>query len=76
MNPLVPYKRKVFIKKLINLGFEGPYSGSKHQFMIYENHRIAIPSNKEFSIVSNSLKIENLSLEYRTRFKNCKLEII
>lgn len=45
-----PCKRKIFIKKLKALGFDGPYSGARHQFMNYKNHRLAIPSNNEFSI--------------------------
>jgi len=45
-----PCKRRIFIKKLRALGFEGPYSGAKHEFMIYSNHRLAIPSNNEYSI--------------------------
>lgn len=27
----------------------GLYSGAKHQFMVYENHRLTIPSNREYS---------------------------
>ncbi len=45
-----PCKRKDFIKRLRALGFEGVYSGAKHQFMIYENNRLAIPSNNEYSV--------------------------
>ena len=45
-----PCKRRDFIKRLRGLGFEGPYSGSHHQFMIFEHHRLAIPSNKEYSV--------------------------
>ena len=45
-----PCKRKDFIKKLRVIGFEGPYSGAKHQFMINNNHRLAIPSNNEYSV--------------------------
>ena len=45
-----PCKSRVFIKRLKNLGFDGPYSGTRHRFMIYKNHRMAIPSNKEYSI--------------------------
>lgn len=45
-----PCKRRDFIKRLRKLGFDGPYSGTRHQFMIYTNHRMAIPSNKEYSI--------------------------
>lgn len=45
-----PCKRRDFIKRLRKLGFEGPYSGTRHQFLIYEQHRIAIPSNAEYSV--------------------------
>ena len=45
-----PCKRSDFIRRLRELGFAGLYSGSKHQFMIYENHRLTIPSNKEYSV--------------------------
>jgi len=44
-----PCKRHDFLKRLRNIGFEGPYSGTRHQFMIFKNHRLAIPSNKEYS---------------------------
>lgn len=46
----MPCKRRDFIRKLRNLGFDGPFSGSRHQFMIYEQHRLAIPSNSEYSV--------------------------
>ena len=45
-----PCKRRDFIKRLRQLGFVGPYPGTRHQFMIYENHRLAIPLNSEYSI--------------------------
>jgi hypothetical protein len=32
------------------LGFDGPFSGTKHQFMTYANHRQTIPSNDEYSV--------------------------
>ncbi|NAS88695.1 hypothetical protein C4E24_02995 [ANME-1 cluster archaeon AG-394-G21] len=32
------------------LGFNGPFSGTRHQFMVYEKHRLAIPSNAEYSV--------------------------
>jgi hypothetical protein len=35
---------------LRRLGFDGTYSGSKHQFLVYENHRLTVPSNSEYSI--------------------------
>ncbi len=46
----VPCKRRDFIKRLRSLGFNGPYSGTRHQFMIYKTYRLAIPSNREYSV--------------------------
>jgi len=43
-------KRRDFIRRLRQLGFEGPFSGTRHQFMLYEQHRLAIPSNAEYSV--------------------------
>ena len=45
-----PCKRRLFIKRLWNLGFDGPYAGTRHQFMVYKNHRLSIPSNPEYSV--------------------------
>lgn len=47
---MAPCKRREFIKRLRILGFDGPYSGTRHQFMTYKNHRLAIPSNREYSV--------------------------
>ncbi len=44
-----PCKRRDFIRRLSKLGFDGPFSGARHQFMLYEQHRLAIPSNEEYS---------------------------
>jgi hypothetical protein len=45
-----PLKRRDFIRKLRALGFDGPFSGTRHQFMIFGQHRQTIPSNSEFSV--------------------------
>jgi hypothetical protein len=45
-----PCKRRDFLRKLRALGFDGPFSGSRHQFLVSEQHRLAIPSNEEYSI--------------------------
>ncbi|MGB3459875.1 MAG: type II toxin-antitoxin system HicA family toxin [Halobacteriota archaeon] len=50
MSRWVPCKRRDFIQRLRKLGFEGPFSGTRHQFMVYEKHRLAIPSNAEYSV--------------------------
>lgn len=50
MNRWKPCRRSVFIRRLREVGFDGPYSGAKHQFMTFENHRLSIPSSAEYSI--------------------------
>ena len=50
MSRWAPCKRRDFINKIRKLGFDGPYSGARHQFMVYKNHRLAIPSNLEYSV--------------------------
>ena len=39
-----PISRLALIRKLKNLGFVGPYSGGKHEFMEKGNLRLAIPN--------------------------------
>ena len=55
-----PCKRRDFIRKLRILGFIGPYSGGKHQFMIFGNHRLAIPSNDEYSVPQQKMMIKEI----------------
>ncbi len=43
-------KRRDFIRRLKALGFDGPYVGTRHQFMVYKQYRLAIPSNAEYSV--------------------------
>ncbi len=52
-----PCKRNDFIHKLRKLGFAGLFSGTRHQFMNYQEHRLAIPSNKEFLIADFEFRI-------------------
>jgi predicted RNA binding protein YcfA (HicA-like mRNA interferase family) len=44
MPPLGPIKRRDFIRNLKDLGFEGPYSGGKPQYMIRGDTRLRIPN--------------------------------
>jgi hypothetical protein len=32
------------------MGFDGPFSGTLHQFMVYSQRRLAVPSNAEYSV--------------------------
>jgi hypothetical protein len=40
----MPISRKNLIKKFRNLGFSGPYSGGRHQFMVKGELKIRIPN--------------------------------
>jgi hypothetical protein len=45
-----PCRRGDFIRKLRRLGFEGPFTGTRHQFTVWSLKRLAIPSNIEYSV--------------------------
>lgn len=50
MSRWTPCKRGDFVRRLRRLGFSGPFSGTRHQFMVYAQHRLTIPSNAEYSV--------------------------
>jgi len=56
----IPCKRSDFIRRLRRLGFEGPLSGTKHQFMLYEKHRLTIPSYFEYSVPQLQIMIKEV----------------
>lgn len=60
MSQWTPCKRRDFISSLLKLGFDGPYSGTRHQFMVYKQHRLAIPSNTEYSIPQLRMMIKEI----------------
>jgi hypothetical protein len=45
-----PLKRRAFIRRLQALGFDGPLSGTRHQFMVSGQHRQTIATNSEYSV--------------------------
>ena len=45
-----PCRRRELIRRLRKLGFDGPFSGTRHQFMVYQQYRLAVPSNAEYSV--------------------------
>jgi hypothetical protein len=45
-----PIKRREFIRRLRALGFTGPGRGTRHEFLLYGEHRQTIPSNPEYSV--------------------------
>ncbi len=60
MSRLTPCKRRDFIRRLRQIGFDGPYSGTRHQFMIYKQHRLAIPSNAEYSVPQLRMMLQEI----------------
>ena len=60
MSQWLPCKRRVFMQRLRKLGFDGPYSGTRHQFMVYEGHRMSVPSNAEYSVPQLRLMLKEV----------------
>jgi len=56
----IPCKRRDFIKKLRQLGFDGPFSGTRHQFMVFGENRLTIPSNDEYSVAQLRMMIREV----------------
>jgi len=44
MPPFGPLKRKDLIKYLRKYGFDGPFSGGRHQFMVRKDITLRIPN--------------------------------
>ena len=61
MSQWSPCKRREFIRRLRELGFDGPFSGTRHQFMVYEKQRLAIPSNAEYSVPQLRLMLQEVA---------------
>ncbi len=57
MSRWMPCKRRDFIKKLRQLGFDEPFSGTRHQFMVFDENRLTIPSNDEYSVAQLRMMI-------------------
>lgn len=53
-------KRRDFIRRLRQLGFDGPFPGTRHQFMVYKQHRMAVPSNLEYSVPQLRMMIKEV----------------
>lgn len=60
MSRWTPCKRSEFIRRLRKVGFDGPYSGTHHQFMIYQHHRLTVPSNQEYSVPQLRMMIREI----------------
>ena len=44
MPPFGPVRRAELVRALRSLGFEGPYSGGRHQFMVRGDRTVRIPN--------------------------------
>ena len=60
MSRWTPCKRRDFVLRLRRLGFDGPFSGTKHSFLVYKQYRLAIPSNHEYSVPQLRLMIKEV----------------
>jgi predicted RNA binding protein YcfA (HicA-like mRNA interferase family) len=56
----MPITRKELIRKFRSLGFVGPYSGGRHQFMVKEDLKVRIPNPHQAVDISDSLLREIL----------------
>ncbi|MBD2447232.1 type II toxin-antitoxin system HicA family toxin [Nostoc sp. FACHB-152] len=54
MPPFGPINRRDLIRCLRDLGFDGPYSGGKHQYMVRDELKLTIP-NPHSGDISQSL---------------------
>jgi predicted RNA binding protein YcfA (HicA-like mRNA interferase family) len=55
-----PCKRRVFIKKLVKLGFNPPEPGGRHFYMRYDTKVLTIPSNDEYGVPQLKMMIKEL----------------
>jgi hypothetical protein len=55
-----PCKRSDFVRKLRRLGFDGPFTGTRHQFMVISQKRLALPSNPEYSVPQLRMMIREI----------------
>lgn len=55
-----PCKRRLFIKKLVKLGFNAPEPGGRHFYMRYGSNVLIIPSNEEYSVPQLKMMMKEL----------------
>jgi len=56
-----PCKRREFLRKLRQIGFEGPFAGARHEFLVHRHHRLALPSNEEYSVPQLRLMLREVA---------------
>jgi predicted RNA binding protein YcfA (HicA-like mRNA interferase family) len=55
MPPFKPIKRKDLIKTLKEAGFEGPFAGGRHEFLMKEELRLILPNLHQSEISKDLL---------------------
>lgn len=60
MSRWTPCKRQEFVRRLRKLGFDGPFSGARHQFVVMGEHRLSISSNFEYSVAQVRMMIQEM----------------
>jgi predicted RNA binding protein YcfA (HicA-like mRNA interferase family) len=67
MPAVEPVKRKDLIRYLRKSGFEGPYSGGKHQFMVKGDITVRVPNTHQADtsrdLLTRILRQANISRE-------------
>ena len=53
---LLPVSRADFVKRLRRLGYDGPYSGGKHEYMVRGARRMTLPNPHSGDIGPGFLK--------------------
>jgi predicted RNA binding protein YcfA (HicA-like mRNA interferase family) len=66
MPPFKPIKRKDLIRALKKAGFNGPFTGGKHEFLIKKELRLILP-NPHQSEISKDLLVRILRQANLTR---------
>lgn len=62
MSRWTPCKHRDLVRKLRALGFAGPYSGTRHQFMTMGAARLAIPSSEEIGVAKVREMVREIEL--------------
>jgi len=56
VTPFKPIKRKNLIKALKEAGFEGPYAGGRHEFLVKGELRLILPNPHQSDISKDLLE--------------------
>jgi hypothetical protein len=51
------------MRRLRALGFDGPFSGTRHQFMVSGQHRQTVPTNSEYSVPQIRMLLRQVELK-------------